>query len=95
MESMSIDHVLRIIGVLVAVTSLIITITCGVSLRWINTMRQDFCLLRKELTEFIKLYYDKHEETVKHEECLAKHAVIDRKVDKLHERVDNVESDRR
>ena len=95
MEAISIDHVLRIIGVLVAVTSFIITVTCGISLRWINTMRQDFCSLRKELTEFVRIYYDKHEETVKHDECMAKHAIIDRKVDKLHERVDTVELDRR
>ena len=95
MEPIEIGHVLRIIGVLVAVTSTIITITCGISLRWINTMRQDFCGLRVEFREFVRLYYDKHEETMKREECLAKHALIDRKVDKLHERVDEVELDRR
>ena len=95
MEPIEIGHVLRIIGVLVAVTSLIITVTCGVSLRWINTMRQDFCGLRVEFREFVRLYYDKHEETMKREECLAKHAIMDRKVDKLHERVDEVELDRR
>jgi len=95
MEFISIDHVLRIIGTLVAVTSVIITVTCGVSLRWINTMRQDFCGLRVEFREFVKLYYDKHEETMKREDCLAKHVLIDHKVDKLHERVDSVESDRR
>jgi len=30
-------------------------------------MRKDFCGLRDELTEFVKLYYEKHEETVKHD----------------------------
>ena len=94
MEAISIDHVLRIIGVLVAITSFTIKITCGVSLRWINTMRQDFCSLRKELTEFVKVYYDKHEETVKHEDCIAKHSIVDHRIDKLDEKID-AELDRR
>ena len=95
MDSLSIDHVLKIIGVVVGLTSLIITATCGVVLRWINTMRQDFCGLRDELTEFVKLYYEKHEETVKRDVCAARHAVLDKTVNKLHERVDNMELDRR
>jgi len=94
MEPIEIGHVLRIIGVLVAVTSTIITITCGISLRWINTMRQDFCGLRVEFKEFVKIYYNKHEETVKREDCIAKHSIVDHRIDKLDERID-AELDRR
>ena len=92
---MDIQHVLTIIGIIVGATSLIITATCALALKWINTMREDFCCLRTEFAEFVKDYYVRHEDTMKKVECAAKHAVIERTVDALHERVDKMELDRR
>lgn len=90
---MSIEHILTLIGIVVGITSGVITITCGIALKWINTMRDDFCTLRTEFSEFVRLYYEQHADVVLKKDCIRVHALIDNKVDKLHERVDNMEGD--
>jgi len=94
-DSIAIDHALQAIGVIVGITSAVIGLTCWLALRWINTMCDSVKELRTEFKEFIKEYYDRHEDTMKKPDCSAKHAVLDNKVDKLHERVDAMEMDRR
>lgn len=95
MQSLSIDHVLQAIGIIVGVTAAIIGVTCALALRWINSMCDDVKSLRIEFAAFVKEYYEKHEDTMKKGDCLAKHAVLERTVDALHERVDAMEMDRR
>lgn len=89
--SIEFDHALQMIGIVVAVTSAIITATCALALKWINTMREDFCALRIEFREFVKMYYEKHEETMKRDDCVAKHALIESKVDDLADKISELE----
>lgn len=91
MDEIAIEHALQIIGIVVGVTSAIIAFTCGLVLKWINTMREDFKDLKKEFGEFVRVYYERHEETMKKEDCLVKHAKMDSKVDRLHGRLDEHE----
>lgn len=94
-DVMSIDLVLQAIGIIVGLTSVVIVGTCGLVVWWIRSIRSDLKELAGKFEKFVEIYYEKHEETMKKDDCIAKHAVIDRKVDRLHERVDAMEMDRR
>jgi hypothetical protein len=95
MDTISIDHVLKAIGIVVGLTASVIGVTCGLALKWINNMCDSVKDLKSEFSDFVKLYYEKHEDTIKKQDCIARHAILDKKVDKLHDRVDTVEMDRR
>ena len=103
MQTIDVNHALQSIAIVVAITAAIIGATCAISLKWINGMREDFKGLGEEFREFVRMYYEKHEEVIKKEDCISKHAKLDAKVDAIHSRLDrmvcmatnNIEHDRR
>lgn len=91
MTTLNMDDILRIIAIVVGFTATVITITCTIALKWIHTMCSDMDKMREKFDSFLKEYYQKHAEVVQKEDCIRNHAILDKKVDTLHERVDELD----